>query len=130
MNLEKYKSTVEYPSKIYEYYVYDKGEVIHKFTSHKQLEDYKASLGSRLHVAKVCSQHVCVNEEEYNTQRKAYYAESKLLLESFTQDLFKEYGVEDHPKRDLLYAMSCEYADSSGFSDIESTFSCLVELIK
>jgi hypothetical protein len=44
--------------------------------------------------------------------------------------LFDKYDVKDNPKREKCYRLAYEYGHSFGDSEIESTFSDFVELIK
>lgn len=49
--------------------------------------------------------------------------------EEFKLALFKEYGVQNHPKREKMYSVAYEKGHSNGYSSIESEFSTLVEVV-
>lgn len=48
----------------------------------------------------------------------------------FRADLFRYYGVADNPKADKAYAIAWDYGHASGYQDVQSYFSDIVELIK
>ncbi len=56
-----------------------------------------------------------------------YQEEMARLLEEFKQDLFKELGIEDNPKREILYDKACSMDGS--LSMIYENASELVDLI-
>lgn len=62
-------------------------------------------------------------KEQYRKKR------SELNLQ-FEHALYKEYGVENNPKRQKCFELAWEHGHSSGFSEVENYFSEFVELIK
>lgn len=46
------------------------------------------------------------------------------------QHLFKEYGVEENPKREDCFGLAWEEGHAYGYEEIENCFSKYVELIK
>lgn len=48
----------------------------------------------------------------------------------FREMLFKRYGVEDNPKRDMCYNIAWDMGHAYGLLEVEHFFSTLVELIK
>lgn len=70
------------------------------------------------------------DEEEFNKIKKRYYAEDKRIHEKFKNDLFDELGIQNNPKKDVLYDLAWEYGHSSGFSDVYNyacDFVCLIK---
>ena len=61
---------------------------------------------------------------------KEYRAEIFSLENKFKEDLFAEYGVENNPKRELLYSKAWELGHSSGLNEVAIHFSDLVDLIQ
>jgi hypothetical protein len=70
-----------------------------------------------------------VDEDAYKKHRSSYNVESGRLHDLFKADLEKEYGVTDNPKKDLLYSKAYDAGHSGGFSEIENSYSDLVDLI-
>jgi len=54
----------------------------------------------------------------------------ELVYEMFKNDLFKYYGVENNPKKDLLFSKAWEFGHSSGYNEVAIYFGDLVELIR
>ncbi len=52
------------------------------------------------------------------------------INDEFKQAIFKEYGIEDHPKGELIWAKSWEKGHSGGYSQIEIEFLDMLDLIK
>lgn len=48
----------------------------------------------------------------------------------FYNDLKEVYGLQDHPKFDLLYSISWERGHAHGLTDVLGVFNDLVELIR
>ena len=48
----------------------------------------------------------------------------------FKSDIENEFGVEDHPKKDLLFSISWERGHSAGYYEVYYCYQELVELIK
>jgi len=104
-------------------YLYDRGEVLWYGTFHDYTDDIKKRYPNAV-VQKT------VNEESLKDHRKQYGEEVHKLQEEFIHDLFKEFGVEDNPKREAVYALAYEYGHANGYSEIYNYFSDLVILIK
>lgn len=61
---------------------------------------------------------------------KAIAAKEVELLAKFKADLLADHGVTTHPKADRCYSIAWEMGHAYGLTDVASTFSQLVELIK
>lgn len=62
---------------------------------------------------------------------KEQYREKQAELNiQFEHALYKEYDVENNPKRQKCFELAWEHGHSSGFSEVENYFSEFVELIK
>lgn len=66
----------------------------------------------------------------YNKDKLKYHNASADIKERFKLALFKEYDIENNPKREKVWALAWEEGHSSGFSEIEYYFMKYVELIK
>lgn len=71
-----------------------------------------------------------LDKDAYNKQIKDYNNELRALEEEFKQDLFKEFGVENNPKRERCYNLAYEEGHGYGLSTVYDKFEDLVELIK
>lgn len=58
-----------------------------------------------------------------------YRAMEGQLHDEFKQDLFKEAGIENNPKRDLLFSKAWERGHCCGLGDVHGCFFDLLELI-
>lgn len=65
----------------------------------------------------------------YKEKLARYQAMEGQLYNEFKQDLFKEAGIENNPKRDILFSKAWERGHSSGFSEVHGCFHDLLELI-
>jgi hypothetical protein len=66
------------------------------------------------------------NKEAYEEYRKGEQA----ALARFKQELYKEYKVEDNPKKDVAFQIAWERGHASGLYEVYSIFDDLVELIE
>ncbi len=79
-----------------------------------------------------------IDEENYNIEKSRFYKSLYNGENSFQEDLFKEYGVVNNPKRFLAYELACEYSKYLSNDDrgvlslrgIEDCFKDFVILIK
>lgn len=58
-----------------------------------------------------------------------YYKNNK-AKEEFKNDLFKELGIENHPKKDKLFILAWLWGNTYGYQEIYNVAEELVELIK
>lgn len=66
----------------------------------------------------------------YVQDRKRYHEDIGRLNAKFKEDLFKEHGVEGHPKAEKCYAIAYDHGHSAGMSEVANYFEEFVELIK
>jgi hypothetical protein len=120
------KSEVLYPSKTYyvTLYAYDKGAVV---WSGAYREKSKCDLKKEYPNAVI--QEV-LDEYAYQDHLRRYHEESRRLHEEFKSDLYAEFGVSDHPKRDKVFNLAREYGRESGHENVYNYFADLVVLIK
>lgn len=113
MNFEKYKPNVGYPER-------PKKPHLPPNDSHspKSLREFADK-------AEAYEKEV----EIYNKQLEAYHNEKAELLEQFKKDLFEDLGIQNNPKRHLLYDKAWDRGHSSGLYEIFSCAQDLVELI-
>ena len=70
-----------------------------------------------------------LDDAAYADARKKYHEEDDRLFGEFKLDLFSEYGVENHPKREKAFGIAWEHGHSSGYNDVVGYFEELVDLI-
>lgn len=99
-------------------YVYDKGECVY---SGKE-SDYQESLLKKTY-------QKYVDEEAYKAAKTEYHAEARRLETEFMQDLFEEFGVQDHPKRELAYGIAVNEMSWSNKLDIINNMDILAPLL-
>lgn len=61
---------------------------------------------------------------------KDYNKEDNRLHALFREDIAKEFGVQDNPKKDKVFNMAYDRGHSSGHEEVYNVYSDLVELIK
>ena len=70
------------------------------------------------------------SDPQYVTLRNRYSADQARLHQQFKMDLFKEHGVEGHPKAEMCYSKAYDHGHGSGLSEIMCYFEDFVELIQ
>lgn len=70
-----------------------------------------------------------LNEIAIKTKQSQSERAQKVINE-FKNDMFNELGIQDNPKRELLYQKAYEMGHSYGFSEVFSYACDLAELIK
>ena len=71
------------------------------------------------------------NKLEYReVSRGEYRAEDARLKALFKADLEREEGVEDNPKRDLLFEIAWDEGHADGYSEVWNHYTALAELIR
>lgn len=69
-------------------------------------------------------------ERDKRNYRNDYRAETSRLERLFKEDLEKEFGLENHPKKDRLYDIAYDHGHSSGYFEIYYEYSKLSDLLK
>ena len=125
MNFKDYKVKFNPPHKRdYEIvYVYDKGECIDKI-SPDHYHIHKDILYPSTHVTQK------IVDEQYKEDIEKYHREVARLNEKFKEDLFKEFEVENNPKRVKCFSLAWERGHSEGIERVYEEFDELVELIE
>jgi len=62
--------------------------------------------------------------------KRAYDNESSEIRAKFREALEKEYGMQNHPKKDKIWEKAWDDGHSGGWTEILITYDELVELIK
>lgn len=112
MNLEDYKTKLPYPVRV-------ERPSIARNASALEAEEYIYKL--KVYETKKLA---------YDLQKKAYQEVEARLAELFKNDLFKELGITNHPKKDALYRFAWEYGHSGGLREVVGHAENLVELLK
>ena len=104
-------------------FLYDNGELLFKGTWnewHHNKEKYPST---------AVKQEV-FDKEGYRKTKDAYKKEKRRLYLEFTEDIAREFGVQDNPKRDLLFSKAWELGHSAGYSEVYGYYEDLVDLIR
>jgi hypothetical protein len=135
MNFDDYKHDVRCPftSQFRTTYWYRAGQVVAKKVGDNNPEVYVEGI----HETELANpkqnnlvKDAVVDEEAFQAARKVYGAAQAEVHRKFKEDLFKEFGVEDNPKRELLFDKAYERGHSAGMEEVYGVFSDLVELIQ
>lgn len=121
-NTEVYPDRREYTG----VFVYDKGSLVWSGS----LKEYGITLGSLKQKYPNYVIQKILNEEAYKEQRTKWNVENARLHNEFKEDIFEEFGFQDHPKRERVFELAWDRGHSSGFSEVYLVFEELVELIK
>jgi hypothetical protein len=70
------------------------------------------------------------NTVSYRDDRDAWMSEERRLRTLFESDLAAEYGMTDHPKRDMLWLKAWEEGHPNGLSDVAVWYDALWELVQ
>lgn len=81
--------------------------------------------GTRLDNRKACGCRNYIKWSRADSQR-----EEAQMSQECEERLAKEHGVENNPKRGLLWAKAWEHGHSSGYSEVENYYRDFVELIE
>lgn len=71
-----------------------------------------------------------IDQNALNAARKEASQRAATLHEEFKNDLYKEFCVEDNPKREQAFQIAWEYGHSSGYEDVCNHFCNIVDLIR
>lgn len=107
-------------------YAYSKGSLQWQGT----LNEYKKLIEKDYDKLTLWVTETILDKEAYNKQIKDYNNELRALEEEFKQDLFKEFDVENNPKRERCYNLAYEEGHAYGLSTVYAKFEDFVELIK
>ncbi len=125
MDFDKYKYNGDFPRKrdYITYNVYLNGKVLGTNLNEEQFKEIK-----RKNPHSVVEQ--LKDEIRYKQDRDKYYKKVNELEQQFINDLFVEFGVENHPKREKAYQLAYSYGHSAGYEEIYGYFIDIVYLIK
>ena len=72
-----------------------------------------------------------MNFEKYLNKKdgREYLVEEARLRREFKKDLFKELGIKQNPKREMLFNLAWEYGHSGGWEEVYNYASDMVGLI-
>lgn len=109
-------------------YVYDKGELIATISSNTTLDEVLSDQNIKLSTTAIKQQ--IIDHEKYDTDLKKYKEKLSTLAKELGMDLFREFNVENNPKKDRCYALAYKYGGQYGPEGIYDCFEKLVTLIK
>ena len=70
------------------------------------------------------------NVDDLRAARRKYNEDDYAITEELERDLSHEHGVENHPKRRMLWDKSWDLGHSGGYGDVITRYEYLLELIK
>lgn len=109
-------------------YVYDKGELIATINSDTTLNEVLSDQNIKLSTTAIKQQ--IIDHEKYDADLKKYKEKISTLAKELGMDLFREFNVENNPKKDRCYALAYKYGGQYGPEGIYDCFEKLVTLIK
>ena len=133
MNFDSYKNTLKYPlSKDFtRKFVYKSGKLVATISPHPQNEAPVTVFESGFtEIPERAIVETEIDAARYKVALDAYRAAEQAVNDKFKNDLFKDLGIEDNPRRDKLYSKAWELGHSSGLQEIYNVACDLVELIE
>lgn len=109
-------------------YFYDNGELVATVPPGTSLEMILNDTSIKIPTTAVKQQ--VINKESYERAMQNYKEEMSRLNKEFGNDLFREFNIEDHPKRNRCYALAYKLGYQFGPAGIYDYFEKLVPLIK
>ena len=70
-----------------------------------------------------------IDEVSYRADYVAYHREKERLLNEFKEDVFEELGIQDHPKREVLFNKAWSNSARDGYYQVYLEAESLVELL-
>jgi hypothetical protein len=72
---------------------------------------------------------IIFDENSFRDYRKKYNHRTNVLMENFKKDLLEEFGLSDHPKKDIIFDKAWSDGHAYGFHEVYNEMIDLVELI-
>lgn len=108
-------------------YYYDKGELI---ATVPPGSDYEQIINDpNVKMTKSCVKQQVLDSERYDEVMKEYKNNISKLASELANDLFKEFDIEEHPKRHRCYALAYQFGGEFGPKGVYDAFEKLVTLI-
>lgn len=132
-NFQDQLDALQYPNKndFYDYEVYQKGKIIQKKKMNQQdFEDFMR--GQSIHALNDAGYIVqkILDHVHYQEQVILYQVKVSMIIDQFTQYLFKKFHLEEYSKRDLIFSKAYEHGYASGLSEVEYWFSEFAEVLE
>lgn len=109
-------------------YFYDNGELIATIPPGTTLDKILNDTSIKIPTTAVKQQ--VINKEDYESAMKKYKDEMAKLNKELGNDLFREFNIEQNPKRNLCFALAYKLGYQFGPPGIYEYFEKLVPLIK
>ena len=68
-------------------------------------------------------------KEEVRDGKRKYHEDIAKIEEEFKIALFKEYSIENHPKREEAFSIAWEKGHDSGYAQVEHELSTIIPLM-
>lgn len=105
-------------------FIYEKGETVWAGGAEAYKEELKRNPSIRDK-----TKETVIDKEKLKEARKAYGAERVRLDQEFQNDLFEEFGMTNHPKRDKVYAYAWDKGHAHGHSEVYDVFSDIAYIV-
>ena len=109
-------------------YFYDKGQLVATIPAKTSLDKILNDADIKIPTTAVKQQ--VLNKEEYDEAMQVYKKKLHILTKEFSADLFKEFEIENHPKKDKCFTLAYKMGYTGGLYKIYEYFELLVQLIK
>jgi hypothetical protein len=144
-NFDEYKPKFSYPNKAEgkRYYLYKQGHIVLDNVTRERVKEFLRNSVSPtdklrfadFNVIEVAQKQGFLIEEignldTYQEQLDAYRKDEARLINEFTNDLFEDYGVSDHPGRHVMFSEAWERGHSAGFGEVYNCFSNILDFVK
>lgn len=70
-----------------------------------------------------------IKNKEYWVDYREWYQETNRLLALFADDLAKEFGLENHPRKDKLYSAAWDRGHSAGLEEVYICYANLKDIL-
>ncbi len=117
MNMTDYEVSAKFPMKndYFTFNIYKEGKVLDVDLSR---EEAVSKYGQDFRKKYLFD--TSFKEAEYNLAKQVFQTESNYKHNKFREDLFKYYGVENNPKKELLFNISWEHGHSEGLYSVKN----------
>ena len=69
------------------------------------------------------------DDPDFTAKYQVYAAEEGRLANAFAEDFFEELGIQNNPKKDLLFSKAWDRGHSGGYAEVMNAGYGLVDLI-
>lgn len=144
-NFDEYKTKLPYPSKsnCAKYYLYKRGKVVLENVNRERVKEFLRGAVSPTDKLRTADFSIfdaaqkqgyvieeISNQETLQEQMNAYRVDEARLIVEFTNDIFEDYGVTNHPGRHVMFGKAWENGHSAGLSEVYNCFGDVLDFVK